>query len=348
VHHPFQKGYGYMEHFDFQWHITDRCQGRCRHCYQSAFDGSAEQPVDALKEIAFHIISYLKVPVSIHLTGGEPLLYKDLFDLMAFLSSFSNLDELHLITSSFGMDSSTVEELKKIAKLKTVKISLESHLPVVNDSIRGDGHFRMAVDNMITLVDAGIPVVMMATLGKYNYQCVEEICAFASQLGVSGVMFERYVPLGRGKKLRDEVLNQWQWMEVLRAVCRVGDLGVEADCLLAYQAFWIDMPQRLTCSINGALCNLGSSSMALMPDGTVFPCRRLPVPVGRLPKSGMERILETLSQYSPEILRKKMKTVKCGSCPIEGCSGCRALSLAMGNGMYGDDPLCVGVPQGGV
>ena len=335
-----------MNDFGFQWHITDRCFGRCKHCYQSSFHSVSEQPVSALKEIASHIMSQLDVPVSINLTGGEPLLYKDLFELMTFLSTFSNLDELNLITSSLGMDSSTIKELKKIDKLKSVKISLESHIPAVNNYIRGEGHFQIAAGNINSLARAGIPVIIMAALGSYNYTCVEGLCALAAELGASGVIFERYVPMGQGEKLRSEVLNKWQWNEVLRAICRIGDLDAEEESLPAYKAFWIDIPDTeiaftaSSISINGALCNLGSSSMALMPDGTVFPCRRLPVPAGRIPDCTMKQLLETLSQYSPEVLRKKMKNVKCGSCDIEGCGGCRALSHALGGGMHGSDPLC--------
>jgi len=337
------------EHFGFQWHITDRCFGECKHCYQSSFHSVSEQPVSALKKIASHIMSQLKVPVSINLTGGEPFLYKDLFELMAFLSAFSNLDELNLITSSYGMDSSTINGLKKIDKLKSVKVSLESHIPDVNDSIRGKGHFQKTVNNMSALINAEIPVIIMTTLSRYNYTCVEGMCALGAQLGASGVIFERYVPLGRGERLRSEVLNKSQWMEILRAICRVGDLDAKENDLLAYKAFWIDIPAGATLaaapvpapiSVNGAFCNLGSSSMALMPDGTVFPCRRLPVPVGRIPDCSMERLLEKLSEYSPEILRKKMKDVRCGSCLVDGCTGCRALSLALGGGLLGDDLLC--------
>jgi hypothetical protein len=38
--------------------------------------------------------------------------------------------------------------------------------------------------------------------------------------------------------------------------------------------------------------------MALMPDGTVYPCRRFPLPVGKLPDDKMEKILAELGGYS--------------------------------------------------
>ncbi|MDR0307864.1 MAG: radical SAM protein [Chitinispirillales bacterium] len=333
-----------METFGFQWHITDRCPGGCLHCYQERFDGGAEARLDELKGIASHIISALDVPVSINLTGGEPLLYRGIFELMTFLAAFPNLDELNIITSSFKMDPGTVKKLKALPKLTAVKISLESRDSFTNDYIRGRGHFKMAVDNIGSLVREGIPVIIMVTVSGCNYRCIEGICSLAAEIGAKGVIFERYVPLGRGAGFSNSVLNPEQWSEVMRAVCRAADLDEEsADDLRAYKAFWVDMPYGMTgerCSIKGALCNLGSSSMALMPDGTVFPCRRLPVPAGKLPSDSMEQVLSVLDKYSPEGLRPYMRDGGCGSCQVDGCAGCRALALALGKGLYGDDPLC--------
>jgi hypothetical protein len=52
------------------------------------------------------------------------------------------------------------------------------------------------------------------------------------------------------------------------------------------------------CEVSGAFCDLGPSSMALMPDGTVYPCRRVPIAVGKLPDDGMGGILGRLGEYS--------------------------------------------------
>ena len=38
--------------FGFQWHVTDRCNLRCRHCYQHRFDDGADLPLAALTAIA--------------------------------------------------------------------------------------------------------------------------------------------------------------------------------------------------------------------------------------------------------------------------------------------------------
>jgi len=290
--------------FGFQWHITDRCAGGCRHCYQAAFDGASELPIDTLKRIADNIMTSLsETKISINVTGGEPLLYQHggVFELMAHLSAFDNLDELNIITSTYGLDQSVIDRLKSIPKLTSVKVSLESHDPRINDGIRNQGHFDMATRNIKTLVNSGLPVVVMATLSQRNYQSVEGLCRLSADMGAAGIILERYVPLGRGAGLADSVLTAREWRDITDAVIRVANIDVSTDELLPYKAFRVDMPHGTLgdgCDVSGAFCNLGPSSMALMPDGTVYPCRRVPIAVGKLPDDGMERILSLLDGYS--------------------------------------------------
>ena len=284
--------------FGFQWHITWRCVGRCAHCYQSDTESSAELTVEELKRIADDIMGTVMGPVTINITGGEPLLYQyngascGVFELMEYLSTFDNIDELNIITSTARMDQKAIQDLKALPKLAYVKVSLESHDRLLNDDIRWRGHYEMTLGNIRKLANAGLQVILMTTLSKRNYQSVAGLCALAKDLGTCGVIFERFVPLGRGLVgMRDSVLTAKEWREVLGAIA--GIAGVAVDELLPYKAFWVD-----GATVSGAPCCLGSGSMALMPDGTVYPCRRVPIPVGKLPDDGMDRILAALGGYS--------------------------------------------------
>src|SRR5512137_2841179 len=90
-----------MRSFGFQWHLTDRCNLRCRHCYQEDFTPASERDLDALKAMADRIFQALPDrQVSINLTGGEPLLLPWLFELIEHLHTFPNLQEIHLITNA--------------------------------------------------------------------------------------------------------------------------------------------------------------------------------------------------------------------------------------------------------
>jgi len=290
--------------FGFQWHITDRCAGGCRHCYQAAFDGASELPVGMLIRIADCIMAALsETRISINVTGGEPLLYQHggVFELMSRLSAFDNLDELNIITSTYGLDQSVIGRLKSIPKLTSVKVSLESHDPLINDDIRNKGHFDTATRNIKALAGSGLPVVVMAALSQRNYESVEGLCRLSADMGAAGIILERYVPLGRGVDLADSVLTSREWRDIAAAVIRVANIDVSIDDLLPYRAFRIDMPHGTLgddCEVSGAFCNLGPESMALMPDGTVYPCRRVPTAIGKLPDDGMGRILNLLDGYS--------------------------------------------------
>ena len=284
--------------FGFQWHITWRCTGRCAHCYQSGAEGEEELTVEELKRIADGIMGAVAGPVTINITGGEPLLYRHrgasrgVFELMEHLSAFDNLDELNIITSTAEMDQKAIMDLKALPKLAYVKVSLESHDESLNDDIRWRGHYEMTLANIRELANAGLQVIIMTTLSKRNYQSVAGLCALAEDLGTRGVIFERFVPLGRGAAgMRDSTLTAREWREVLRAIA--GIAGVAVDDLLPYKAFWVDAG-----TVSGAPCCLGSGSMALMPDGTVYPCRRVPILVGKLPDDGMKQILAALRGYS--------------------------------------------------
>jgi len=278
--------------FGFQWHITWRCAGRCKHCYQSGTENDAELTVDALKHIADGIMGAVSGPVTINITGGEPMLYQGFHEVMAYLSEFDKLGELNIITSTSGMDRQTIRDLRALPKLAYVKVSLESHDPLINDSIRWPRHYAMTLGNIRKLADAGLRVIVMTTLSKQNYQSVAGLCALAESLGTHGVILERFVPLGRGAAtMRDSVLAAKEWREVLSAIA--GIAGTEPGELSPYKAFWVD-----GATVSGAPCCLGPTSMALMPDGTVYPCRRVPTPAGKLPDDGMERILGVLNGYS--------------------------------------------------
>jgi len=280
--------------FGFQWHITNRCGGTCTHCYQSDCSGEGELGIDALKLIADDIMSAVPGPVTINVTGGEPLLYPQngVFDLMSYLEGFDNIDELNIITSTMGMNEKTIRDLKALRRLAYVKVSLESDDAKLNDEIRWPGHYSTTVGNIRKLVDSGLRIVIMTTLSKQNYRSIAGLCSIAENLGTSGVIFERFVPLGRGAEgMHDSVLTAKEWPEVLGAIAGVA--GASAEDLLPYKAFWVDGTD-----VSGAPCCLGRESMAVMPDGTIYPCRRVPVAVGKLPDDGMGRVLGMLGGYS--------------------------------------------------
>ena len=88
-----------MNKFYFQWHITDACNLRCSHCYQENYSPKSELPLKNLKKIAdgfFLTLSKWNKKGDISITGGEPLLRKDLLDFAEYLN---NSDDIYFLNA---------------------------------------------------------------------------------------------------------------------------------------------------------------------------------------------------------------------------------------------------------
>ncbi len=327
-----------MQYFGFQWHITNYCNLRCYHCYQDDFSHSCDLQFEDNKKILSKITEKLNnAKITINLTGGEPLLYKDIFKLLDVLDEMDNVKCLNIITNGLLLNKENGEKLNRIKKLKEIKISLEGSDPETNDKIRGRGVFDRVIMNIENLRNiCKKEIILMFTLGSYNYLNLNSMLRFARGLNIDGIIVERFVPWGRGVLLKNQYLKKDEWYAVIDALIRCIDLDYEPKELLPYKAFHIIFKNSI--ELKGALCNLGEESMALMPNGDVFPCRRFPTKIGNLLHDDFGEILLRLEILKNNIV-ENLKG-KCKDCVIEGCLGCRALVYALNNDFYGEDPQC--------
>ena len=303
-----------MKTFGFQWHITDRCNLRCAHCYQDSFAPLPAENLANLKKLADRVFKGLADRrITVNLTGGEPLLVPWLFDLIDYLQAFENLEEISLITNGTVATPEVLDGIRRSGKIRYLKVSLESGIHEVNDFIRGAGNLAKVSDGILhyrRVTDK--PVILMVTLGGYNLDSIEETVRYAGFVGAAGIIFERFIPLGHGRKLDGQVLSADEWSQAVATIARASGPGVDPRALAPYRAFWLWLDPGRTEKLQGALCNLGDESMALMPDGTVYPCRRLPVPVGNALSEPFSRIVSRL-----------------GECRTDPETGCRALARAL-------------------
>ncbi len=332
-----------MKSFGFQWHITDRCNLACAHCYQTNFSSRGGKSVDDLFVMANRIFEALADrQISVNLTGGEPLLYPHLPALLDHLHHFPNLEEIHLITNGTVTKTGVLEAIFRSPKITSLKISLEGGSSRINDPIRGPGNLEKVQKNVALYKErTRKPIIIMTTLAKYNADHIEEAVNFARANEADGIIFERFVPLGTGKDLAQQTLGPLEWRNALQAITEAAGLSVDPMSLLPYKAFWLWLDPSKHSTLEGALCNLGNESMSLLPDGTVFPCRRLPLPVGNVLRDSFEQIVDRLTAFDPAEIQTRLKGTWCGMCGIESCAGCRALAHALEEDLLADDPQCM-------
>jgi radical SAM protein with 4Fe4S-binding SPASM domain len=275
----------------------------------------------------------------IHLTGGEPLLKPELFPLLNDLDQQSVVEELGIITNGLLIDQEMMRKLSCFSKLKKIKISLDGGDAKTNDLIRQKGVFEKVMQNLSLIKkEKRFEIILMFTVMKKNFKSLPSLFKLCQDLGIDGLIIERFIPLGKGKESLDEVLSKEEWKEMIEMLLDFFPIEGEEHSLLPYQAFQISFngeePELL-----GAPCVIGVDGLCIMPEGIVFPCRRFPISIGNLLETPLKQIWEE-SEMLRKLRRKENLKGKCGSCEIKDCRGCRSLALALTGDYLEQDPHC--------
>jgi radical SAM protein with 4Fe4S-binding SPASM domain len=336
--------------FYFQWHITNFCNLRCAHCYQEDFSKNRDLDWPGLRKIADNIQRTLegwKRGACIHLTGGEPLLKPELFSLLGELDEKPEVEELGIITNGTLLNREWIKKLSPFSKLKGFKVSLDGPDAEINDAIRPEGTFEKVIRNLSLIEgDKRFEIVSMFTVLKRNYRNLLPVMHLCQDLGIDGLIIERFIPWGRGKAIGREVLDKREWKEMVETLLDLFSIGIdEADHIFTHQAFRASFhggePELM-----GAPCVTGYDGLCIMPNGEVLPCRRFPISIGNLLNESLNEIWEQ-SKVLQSLRTKENLKGKCRMCNMEDCRGCRSLALALTGDPLAEDPHCWHEPQAG-
>jgi radical SAM protein with 4Fe4S-binding SPASM domain len=335
--------------FFIQYHLTERCNLRCSHCYQTGERGD-EMSFDEIKEMveeASDMIAQwseafgMTFSPSFNITGGEPFLRHDLYEVLEEIGGRGF--EIYLLTNGTLIDEKKARRLAGLG-VNGVQVSIEGP-EEVHETIRGEGSFSASLRGVRHLLDAGLVVTLNTTLSRVNADRFMDMVALSSSLGVQKLGFSRLVPSGRGKGLLGQMLGTEKVKELYEAINSM-DAGslkiVTGDPVAANMSSPADDSGG---SVPLGGCAAGLSGMTIMPDGTITPCRRLPVPIGNVRKDSLRQIWAT-SEILAALRDKSRYKGKCGRCRRwDNCRGCRAIayaySAAQGEGdILAEDPQC--------
>ena len=330
------------EQFYIQWHVTNLCNLRCKHCYQDDFSKKNDLDWAGLEKVCDNLLDTMREwgkTACIHLTGGEPLLKPDLSRLLAHLDRHPMVKELGIITNGLLFDQEMMRRLSGLPKLKKIKISLDGGDAETNDSIRRKGGFDKVMENLNLIKEAGrFEILFMFTAMKRNFRSLPSLFTLCQDKNIDGLIIERFIPLGRGREMNDEVLGRNEWKEMVGMLVDFASIGEAEQSLLPYQAFQISLNEREP-ELLGAPCVIGVDGLCVMPDGNVFPCRRFPVSIGNLLNDSLRKIWEE-SDLLEKLRGKENLKGKCGTCKVADCRGCRSLALALTGDYFEEDIHC--------
>lgn len=338
-----------LQEFFIQWHLTERCNLTCTHCYQTGgqiAELSLAEICEVLNEItdmleAWSGAYHLNFSPSLNVTGGEPFLRQDLFEILteARARDFA----IYLLTNGTLVDREKAEVLGRLG-IKGVQVSFEGP-EQVHDSIRGKGSFNASCRGVTHLLNAGLRVTLNATLSELNATSFKDLVEIARGLGTQRLGFSRLVPSGRGLDLVDQALDRTRLKQIYEEIFALtsNDLEIVTGDPVASQ-MRVPIDGQDDCgSVASSGCAAGVSGLTILPDGTVTPCRRLGVPIGNVRKDSLREIWAG-SPVLEQLRDRNSYSGKCGSCPRWAiCRGCRAIAYAHSRSeknILADDPQC--------
>lgn len=322
------------------WNTTKKCNLFCKHCYRDSgpeVESINELNTEECKTLIDEIQSAgFKILI---LSGGEPLLREDIFEL----ASYAFQRGLRTALGSNGtLITSKVAKRLVESKLSVVSISLDSLQCEYHDKFRNvTGAWEKAVFGIKNALAAGLRVQVNTTLTENNFHQFEDIVDFVADLGVNALHPFFLVPTGRGKEIEEDSLKREKYFEMIKTVMEKQknvSIELKPTCAPQFMPIAKDMgiPMRFTRG-----CIAGISYCCILPNGDVHICPYLPVKVGNVSEKPFNEIWAQSSVF------KKLRNFeeyegRCGQCSsINICGGCRARAYYYNDGNFmSEDPWC--------
>src|SRR6187431_2929383 len=236
---------GFARPYVVSWNLTYRCNLACEHCYLDAggtplvgtenFADRSELGTEDCFRVIDEIAAFAPECVTI-LTGGEPLLRRDILDIVRRASERG----LWVVVGTNGVRiSENVAARLQEAGARGLSLSLDALDPERHDRFRKvRGAWQNTVEGAEILNRTGLPFIVQTTAGSHNLGELEAIADYAHDR-LAAKVWNLYflVPTGRGQFVSD--ITPAQYDEVLASLYRIqrkynGRMLVNAKCAPHY------------------------------------------------------------------------------------------------------------------
>ncbi|MFZ2832820.1 MAG: radical SAM protein [Methanothrix sp.] len=312
------------------WELTAACNLSCQYCRASASPEPDRGELGTDEAMRF-VESIAPLQPMLILSGGEPLLRPDLFEIIRHAVSLGIRVSL---ASNGTLITPELAQTIAASGVSRVSISLDGAGAAEHDLVRGQGSFERSmrgIENLRGLVDFQINF----TVSRKSQSGITEIFDLAESLGAAALHFFFLVPTGRGRE--EEVVSPERQEEILHQIEREIDrrtLEVQVTCAPQYAR--LKKPGR---GRGSGGCLAGRRFVFLSRQGDVYPCGYLPLKVGSIKEKNFIEIWESSPQL--QALREGRLKGRCGRCDYSrSCGGCRARAYALTGDYLQSDPSC--------
>ena len=339
------------------WEITRRCNLKCVHCRSSSeleVDDHPDFSFDEAKRVLDDINSYAS-PVVV-LSGGEPLLRGDVFDIASYGTDLGL--RMCLATNGTLVNEETCRNIKE-AGIKMVSLSLDGASAKIHDDFRNQkGAFDGTMNAIKLFNEHGIKFLINSSFTKRNKEEAPKIYELVKGLDATAWYLFMIVPTGRGEEIMEELIPESEYEDILNwhydMEKEEHDMLVRPTCAPQYYRIVLQRSKKegkkfkrrtLQFSTGGSKgCLAGQLICLIDVDGNVLPCSYFPKAAGNIREQSFKDIWEN-SKLFLELRDFKGYKDNCGRCEyVNVCGGCRARAYAMTGDYLAQEPFCTYQP----
>lgn len=231
------------------WDITNRCNQRCKHCYNIDFNNRPDMSdIKITPEVVKKINHFIRKYKVSHLAilGGEPLIRKDLFEVINDLSQ----DVIISITTNATLLSHEIVEKIKLSPIAKIGISLESALPERYNQHRGGDYFNSFINGVRLLselhnlygerIHKDFAVTVLPNM-LIDEKDVIRIYKLAIDNDINGIAFQFPIAAGGGAKLE---LQPEYILRIAESIARVSIAHPHITTFMQHRQILIDYCNR--------------------------------------------------------------------------------------------------------
>ena len=280
--------------------------------------------------------------LQLNLSGGEPLLRKDLEELVegaAALDFYSNL-----ITSGLPLERERLVRLKA-AGLSSVQVSLQDSDAAESERIAGRESFEQKLAVARWVKELGLPLTLNVVLHRQNLGRIAEIIALAEQLGADRLELANTQYLAWALENRGALLPSQAQLDAAREVAKAARerLKGKIELLFVLPDYYSDRPKA-------CMSGWGQRYLLVSPDGLALPCHLAHTLPGLTFDNVQDRSLEEIWNHSPAFAKFRGTAFlpePCQSCERREIDfgGCRCQAFHLTGDAAATDPACALSPK---
>jgi AdoMet-dependent heme synthase len=319
------------------WELTRNCNLDCVHCRARASSQKYENELslDECKKVLDDIAAFASP--TIILTGGEPLLRDDIYDIARYGSDKG----LRMVIAVNGtlVDKDVALKLKEAGILR-VSMSMDGKDVASHDDFRRvAGSFDSVMKASRIFSEVGLPFQINTTVTRLNFGDLGAIYDLVKSIGAVAWHVFLLVPVGRGEGLKGEELNAAMYEDVLHWLYDVEERG-EMEMKVTCAPHYYRIVKEKGGTPKSAGCLAGKSFLFISHTGIAQPCGYLELGCGDVRKDGVRKVWEDSPQFAT-IRDFRQYKGKCGHCKFLAiCGGCRARALELKGDLLEAEPYC--------